>query len=95
MTLSFLFRIIVYEEVVNMAKVKEKQNQETKYILTALDRCDRCGAQAWVKVSGVNGELFFCGHHYNKAEKKIKEWAFEIVDERERLEENRLTGSAN
>ena len=78
-----------------MAKSKVKDKEEIKYELTALDRCDRCGSQAWVKVGGVNGELLFCSHHYNKVEKNIKEWAFNIIDERERLVENRLTGSAN
>jgi hypothetical protein len=78
-----------------MAKSKIKEKEEVKYVLTTLDRCDRCSAQAWVKASGVNGELLFCSHHYNKVEDNIKEWAFEIVDERFRLEENRLQGSAN
>jgi len=72
-----------------MTKLKE----EIKYQLTALDRCDRCEAQAYVKASGVNGELLFCGHHYKKAESKINEWAFEIIDEREKLVENKLIGS--
>ena len=76
-----------------MAKSKVKEKEEIKYELTALDRCDRCGSQAWVKVGGVNGELLFCSHHYNKVEKSIKEWAFNILDERERLIENRLTDS--
>ena len=48
-----------------MAKSKVKEKEEVKYVLTALDRCDRCLAQAWVKASGVNGELLFCSHHYN------------------------------
>jgi hypothetical protein len=63
--------------------VKEKQKEEFK--LTALDRCDRCGAQALVWVKGVNGELFFCGHHYFANEDKLKEWSFETIDEREKL----------
>ena len=78
-----------------MAKNKVAEKPKVQYTLTAFDRCDRCGAQAWVKASGVNGELLFCSHHFNKASKKIKEWAFEIVDERERLVENRLRGSSN
>jgi hypothetical protein len=78
-----------------MSILKKKKEEEVKYELTVMDRCDRCSAQAWVKVSGVNGELLFCSHHYNKVEKNIKEWAFNIIDERERLVENRLTGSAN
>jgi hypothetical protein len=31
--------------------------------LTALDRCDRCGAQALVRAVLPYGELLFCGHH--------------------------------
>ena len=32
--------------------------------LTAADRCDRCGAQAYVRATLVTGgELLFCGHH--------------------------------
>ena len=31
--------------------------------LTALDRCDRCGAQAVVQATLSQGQLLFCGHH--------------------------------
>ncbi|MDP9434254.1 MAG: hypothetical protein M3P93_03290 [Actinomycetota bacterium] len=31
--------------------------------LTHDDRCDRCGAQAFVRAVLVAGELLFCGHH--------------------------------
>ena len=51
--------------------------------LTALDRCDKCGAQAMVKVDGLAGSLYFCGHHYNKHEDALKSFAFSIIDERE------------
>jgi hypothetical protein len=35
----------------------------------------------------------FCGHHYDTSNgDKLKAFAFEIVDERERLTENRLQG---
>lgn len=62
------------------------------WILTAQDRCDRCSAEALVKVTGVSGDLFFCGHHYNSimndsnGYKRMMEFMFEIVDEREKLE---------
>ena len=75
--------------------MKIKDKKEVQYTLTAFDRCDRCDAQAWVKATGVNGELLFCSHHFNKAKDKIQEWAYEIIDERERLVENKLQGSAN
>ena len=31
--------------------------------LTALDRCDRCSAQALVRAVLEHGDLLFCGHH--------------------------------
>ena len=33
-------------------------------VFTALDRCDRCGAQARVRaLLPGGGDLLFCGHH--------------------------------
>ena len=67
---------------------------ETKeWTLTAADRCDagECGAQAYVLIRGISGELMFCAHHYNKADgEKLSAFAFETIDERDRLVENRL-----
>jgi hypothetical protein len=31
--------------------------------LTHADRCDACGAQAFVRAVFASGELTFCGHH--------------------------------
>ncbi|MFN2539828.1 MAG: hypothetical protein ABR549_16980 [Mycobacteriales bacterium] len=31
--------------------------------LTIGDRCDRCGAQAFIRAVFVSGDLMFCGHH--------------------------------
>jgi hypothetical protein len=36
---------------------------ETRVPLTALDRCDKCGAPAMVRATLAAGELLFCGHH--------------------------------
>ena len=41
------------------------------YTLTALDRCDSCGAQAYVKVTMASGELLFCAHHGAKFKEKL------------------------
>lgn len=72
---------------------------ETKeFVLTALDRCDYrdCGAQAYVLLKGMAGELTFCSHHYNSLDsQKLGAFAFETIDERDRLIENRLMGSEN
>lgn len=81
----------VMEELVDNEK-KERQ-------LTLRDRCDACGAAAYVHVKGVSGELLFCGHHYNKIESsetgqaKMEAFAFEVIDERwALLGENRAKG---
>lgn len=54
--------------------------------LTASDRCDRCGAQAYVRVLlPTGGELLFCAHHARKYEPRLRELAAEIHDESDRL----------
>lgn len=54
--------------------------------LTALDRCDRCGAQAYVRVELVSGgELMFCAHHAREHSDKLREVALAIRDETDRL----------
>ena len=50
--------------------------------LKAADRCDRCGAQAYVRVvMPGGGELLFCGHHYSQNAEVLKTKAVSIVDE--------------
>ncbi|MDO5753949.1 hypothetical protein [Arthrobacter sp.] len=55
--------------------------------LTTLDRCDRCGAQAYVRVvlESSGGELLFCGHHARAVESTLKPLASEWYDETSRL----------
>ena len=71
---------------------------EKEWILTALDRCDSCAAEALVKVTGLTGDLMFCGHHYNKimdnpqAYSKMMAFMLTIVDERDKLIENKAKG---
>jgi hypothetical protein len=43
--------------------------------LTASDRCDRCGAQARVRVTLVSGELLFCAHHAKDYVARLRELA--------------------
>jgi len=52
-------------------------------VISKSDRCDSCNAQAWVIVRGINGELYFCSHHFIKHEDKLTDWSYEIIDERE------------
>jgi hypothetical protein len=54
--------------------------------LNALDRCDRCGAQAYVRAVLLNGgELMFCAHHGKEYAEKLKPIAAKIQDESEKL----------
>mgnify|MGYP001039012501 CR=1 FL=1 len=56
--------------------------------LSAVDRCDRCGAQAYVRVElGGGAELLFCAHHARQHEDKLREVAVTIHDESGRLAE--------
>ncbi len=55
--------------------------------LTASDRCDRCGAQAYVRVTLTSGgELLFCGHHARKHLPALEPLTAHIQDETEVLE---------
>jgi hypothetical protein len=56
--------------------------------LTATDRCDRCGAQAYVRAIMPSGsELLFCAHHWRDNEPRLREVAASIQDESVRLAE--------
>jgi hypothetical protein len=67
-----------------------------EWVLGATDRCDSCAAEALVKITGLSGDLMFCGHHYNKimdnpeGYMKMMSFAITIVDEREKLVQNKL-----
>ena len=72
---------------------------QEEWTLTSADRCDAdCSAQAYVKAIGVSGELLFCSHHYNKIANnavgydRLEKFAYQVIDERDRLIENRLIG---
>jgi hypothetical protein len=55
--------------------------------LTALDLCDRCGAQAYVRVVLPGGsELLFCAHHGRQHGEALARIATEIQDESDRLD---------
>jgi hypothetical protein len=54
--------------------------------LTATDRCDRCGARAYVLVLLPNAlELLFCAHHNRQYASALTKIAVEIRDETDRL----------
>jgi len=50
--------------------------------LNAADRCDRCGAQAYVRVTMASGfDLLFCAHHSKEHAAKLRQIALKIKDE--------------
>ena len=50
--------------------------------LTATDRCDRCGARAYLRVVlPGGGELLFCAHHGRAHEPALRAADAEILDE--------------
>ncbi|RPF28654.1 DUF7455 domain-containing protein [Georgenia muralis] len=57
----------------------------TEPTLTAQDRCDACGAQAYVRVELDAGELLFCAHHARRHSEALSGVAKTIHDETERL----------
>ena len=54
--------------------------------LTNSDRCDSCGAQAYVAATVNGSELLFCSHHATKYEAKLKAIATSWHDERSKLQ---------
>jgi hypothetical protein len=81
---------MIAEEIVNK-----------EWILGPMDRCDSCAAEALVKVTGLTGDLMFCGHHYNKiidnpeGYAKMMSFMLTIIDERNKLLKNKATGEKN
>jgi hypothetical protein len=60
--------------------------------LTAADRCDRCGAQAYIRARLVTGgELLFCAHHGREHLPALMDKAVDVLDETERLQETRTS----
>ncbi|TQJ10610.1 DUF7455 domain-containing protein [Lapillicoccus jejuensis] len=54
--------------------------------LSAADRCDRCGAQAYIRARlTTGGELLFCAHHGRQHLPQLQSQASEIQDETDRL----------
>ncbi len=54
--------------------------------LTAHDRCDRCCAQAYLRVELAEGaELLFCAHHAREHGDKLRQVAVVVHDETDKL----------
>ena len=72
-----------------MSQLTDSPVEELDRPLTAADRCDLCGAQAYVRATLASGELLFCAHHAAKFKEKIGDSALEWHDETARLQDAR------
>ena len=55
--------------------------------LTALDRCDSCGAQAYIRATLPSGSaLIFCAHHGRQNKEKLESLGAAWHDESARLD---------
>ena len=60
--------------------------------LSTADRCDRCGAQAYLRVElQSGGELLFCAHHAREHGDKLRQIAARVTDETDRLRDTPAT----
>ena len=50
------------------------------HVFTALDRCDRCGAQAFMRAVLASGDLLFCAHHGRKYNDVLAATALAVED---------------
>jgi len=48
--------------------------------ILAMDRCDKCSAQARVIATFLNGELMFCGHHAREVKASLQAKAASVYD---------------
>lgn len=72
-----------------MEQTEEQQDPTEAVVelpaLTAADRCDICGAQAFIRVVLASGDLVFCGHHGTANKEKLKPIAITWQDETDKL----------
>ena len=67
-------------------RAERQEIEQAGGALTAVDRCDRCGARAYVRVVLPSAlELLFCAHHNREHAAALTKIAVEIHDETERL----------
>lgn len=58
---------------------------DTKRSISLDERCDMCSAQAKVRSTLLNGELYFCGHHARELGYKLVLKSVEVYDPEEFL----------
>lgn len=68
-------------------EVVEAEARPLSDTLNNADRCDQCGAQAfvWVNMPNSQAGLLYCGHHFNRNEEGLRKVAIDIWDERYKI----------
>lgn len=69
----------------NVATTTAAPVEQQERLLTAHDRCDRCGAQAYAVAFKDNLDLMFCNHHFTKHQGALEDQGFVIIDQTYRL----------
>jgi hypothetical protein len=75
------------EGTVNDTQTTTLEIEEPDAPLSGLDRCDSCGAQAYVRATMESGTLLFCAHHAAKHREAMKPLAKVWHDESAKLSE--------
>jgi hypothetical protein len=79
------------ESAMTTGVTEDTQVSTTTHELSANDRCDSCGAQAYIRATlPAGGELLFCAHHGRKNHDKLIALGASWHDESERLVEPRF-----
>lgn len=73
------------EQIMTQITSETSPVDELDATLTAFDRCDSCGAQAYIRATLASGELLFCAHHGAKFKEKLLPTALHWHDETSRL----------
>jgi hypothetical protein len=62
-------------------------SSDVSNVLTTEDRCDSCGAQAYVVASMASSglTLLFCGHHWARYKSGVLPLTIDVIDETSRL----------
>lgn len=65
--------------------INEMNDVKENTRLVAADRCDVCGAQAYIRVELESGDLLFCAHHGNANKEKLQPLTVNWYDQSEEL----------
>ena len=84
--MSYTSTPAVAEPIADAAEQAAAQSRPgTQRPLTTADRCDVCGAQAFIRVVLSAGELLFCAHHGRAHRDALDRQALFVQDETDHL----------